>query len=51
MQWQLTIPKKKLLYSIEALNTSRDMYRENPKNSVSPIKALGDFKGRQKNQL
>ena len=44
MQWQLTSPKKKLLYSRESLNT-HGIYHETPKTSVSPIKALGDFKG------
>ncbi|XP_011409567.2 PREDICTED: catenin alpha-2-like [Amphimedon queenslandica] len=48
MQWQLIRPpKKKLMYSRESLN-SQGYYRETPRHSISPIKELGDFKGRER---
>ena len=40
-------PQKKLLYSYESLNTAHELYRESPRNKIrSPIKELGDFRGR-----
>ena len=40
-------PQKKLLYSCESLNTAHELYREYPRNKIrSPIKELGDFRGR-----